>query len=108
MVTQIYATRPRRRLFIKEWQAHWGLSAETMAARLGIERESYYRLLREPHRINTGRLEQLADAMGHNMSPRDFWSPPERPSLDAMVEEAPDALRDTVVDVVRRLVGRAS
>lgn len=104
MVTRIYQKR-RNRLFIKEWQDKWGLSAETMASRLGIERESYYRLLREPHRINTERLEQLAEAMGHNMSPTDFYRPPERPSLDAMLEKAPDELRETAIDIVRRLVG---
>lgn len=105
MVTRIHGHK-RSRLFVKEWQDHWNLSAETMAGRLGIERESYYRLLREPHRITVPKLEQLAEAMGHNMTAQDFWRPPERPSIDAMIERAPDDLRNTAVDIVRRLVGR--
>lgn len=107
MVTAIYKRRPRR-LFIKEWQEQWELSPETMAGRLGIERESYYRLLREPHRINTDKLAQLADAMGHDMEPQDFYRPPSRPSVDAMLEKVPESVRETAVDIVRRLVGKAS
>lgn len=103
-------TRPKalHRLFIKEWQAHWELSPDTMADRLKMARESYYRLIREPRRIDTERLQQLAEAMGHDMKPQDFYRPPTRPSLDAMLESVPDALRDTAVDIVRRLVGKAS
>lgn len=108
MVTRIHHGKRPRRLFIKEWQEHWDISAEAMASRLGIERESYYRLLREPRRINLERLEQLADAMGHHMEPTDFYRPPSRPSLDAMVENAPDNLRETAVDIVKRLIGKAS
>lgn len=107
MVTRIHQRRPPR-LFIKEWQDRWELSPETMGERLGMARESYYRLLREPRRIDTERLQQLADAMGHDMVPQDFYRPPTRPSLDAMLEQVPDALRDTAVDIVRRLVGKAS
>jgi hypothetical protein len=107
MVTGIYEKRLRR-LFIKDWQEHWQLSAEVMASRLGIERESYYRLLREPHRLNTDKLAQLADAMGHHMEPQDFYRPPTRPSVDAMLEDVPEAVRETAVDIVRRLVGKAS
>ena len=77
-----------------------------MAARLDIERESYYRLLREPHRINLKRLQQLADAMGHNMTAQHFFGPPERPSVDALLESADDHTRETVVNLARRLVSK--
>lgn len=105
MVTKIYQSRPRR-LFIQEWQDKWDISPETMASRLGIARESYYRILRETHRINTERLEQLAEAMGHHMTPQDFYRPPERPSIDALLENADDDTRETVFDLARRLTNK--
>jgi transcriptional regulator with XRE-family HTH domain len=107
MVTGRYKKRPRP-LFIKEWQEHWGISAETMAERMGIERESYYRLLRELHRINIDKLAQLADAMGNGMEPPDFYRPPTRQSVDSMLEGVPEDVRETAIDIVRRLVRKAS
>lgn len=95
-----------RRLFIKEWQDHQKIGPETMADRLKIERESYYRLIREQHRINTVKLAELADAMG--IEPADFYRPPTRPSLDALLEKATDDVRETAVDIVRRLIGKAT
>lgn len=74
MVTKIYEKRLRR-LYIKEWQDKWELTTEVMADRLEIARESYYRILREPHRINTERLEQLAEAMGQYVASRFLPAP---------------------------------
>lgn len=109
MVTRIHRGNKRPpALYVKEWQTHWHISPEAMAGRLGIKRESYYRLLREPHRINIPKLHELAAAMGHSMTAQDFFSPPDRPSMDAMVQDAPEDLQKTAVDIVRRLVGRGA
>lgn len=105
MVTRIRkGARPR--VFLREWRKHKGLDAVKLAGRLGIERESYYRLEREPQRINLGELEALADALG--IEPASLWHPPTSPSLDAEVAGAPQEVRDTAFDIVRRLVGKAS
>lgn len=105
MVTKIRKGAPRR-VFLREWRKHKNLDAVALAGRLGIERESYYRLEREPNRINLGELEALADALG--IAPSDLWRLPSNPSLDAEVAGAPQEVRDTAFDIVRRLVGKAS
>ena len=51
MVTRIHRGA-RRRLFLREHRQAKKISAETMAGRLGIERESVYRLERETWRVN--------------------------------------------------------
>jgi plasmid maintenance system antidote protein VapI len=105
MVTRIHSRRPPQ-LFIKEWQEHWGITPSALAARIGVTRESYYRLLREPPRITIPKLHEIAYAMGHGMTAQDFFRPPQRPSMDAMIENAPEDLQRTAVDIVKRLVGR--
>ena len=77
-----------------------------MADRLEIERESYYRLEREPNRLNLGELATLADALG--IEPEQLWRLPAEPSLDAIVSGASQEVRDTATDIVRRLMGKAS
>jgi hypothetical protein len=100
MVTQ--KKRPRR-IYIKEWQEKWGISAETMASRLDIERESYYRLIRELHRINLPKLEQLAAAMGHDMQPMDFFWPPDHPSADSLLRDQPQEIKDQAIKLIQAI-----
>lgn len=106
MVTRIHH-RARRRLFLKEHRKAKGVSAVIMAGRLGIERESVYRLEREPWRVNANKQAEWAHALG--IEPEMLWRPPsEGPSLDAMVESAPDEVKAMAADIVRRLVAGRS
>lgn len=107
MVTRIGARRRERRpIYLAQWRAHRGLSAEQMAGRLGIERESYYRWEREPKRINLDKVSALADAL--DIEPGELWRLPERPSLDAIAADATPEQQAMVADVVRRVLGKAS
>jgi transcriptional regulator with XRE-family HTH domain len=105
MVTRIHKMA-RRRLFLREHRKAKGVSAEAMAGRLGIERESLLRLERELHRVNSEKQAAYAHAL--DMEPEDLWRPPGNPSIDAMVHDAPENVRSMVVDIVRRMVGKAS
>lgn len=105
MVTRI-GQRRRVHLYVKEWMDARGLSDEKLGNRLGVARETVWRWRTEQHRLNPEKLAQLASAL--DIEPQDFYRPPTRPSLDAIVEDAPDDLRNTAVDIVRRLVGRNS
>lgn len=103
MVTKIY--KSRRRLFLKEHREAQGVSAEQMAGRIGIERESVYRLEREAlTRLNAEK--QAAYAAALDIEPEDLWRPPGMPSLDGLVARAPDDLKAMAVDIVRRLVAK--
>lgn len=98
-------TRPKtakRRLFLKEHREARGVSAQTMADKLGIERESVYRLEREPWRVNSEKQAQFADALG--LEPEELWRPPGTTSLDAIIKSAPADVRAMAADIVRRLV----
>lgn len=106
MVTRIRkGARPH--IYLREWRKKKNLRAIDMAERLEIERESYYRLEREPKRINLEEMVELADRLG--IEPEQLFSPPDAPeSVDAMIRRVPAEQREMVVDVVKRLVGRAS
>lgn len=96
-------------VYLREWRKHLKLKAEAMAERLEIERESYYRLERNPKTFSLGEVVELADAMG--IEPAFLFHPPpapERPSIDLLVKDAPDEQRALVVDLARRVVGQGS
>lgn len=94
--------RVKRRLFLKEHREAQGISASLMGEKLGIERESVYRLEREPWRVNSEKQAEYARALG--IEPEELWRPPGTPSLDAMVQSAPEDIRAMAADIVRRLV----
>lgn len=93
-----------KRLYLKEHRVAKGIPATEMARRLGIERESVYRLEREPRRANPDKQLQWARAL--HIELEDLWSPPGRPSLDAMISKQPKEIQDLAVDIVRRLISR--
>jgi transcriptional regulator with XRE-family HTH domain len=104
MVTRIHEHR-RRQLFLKEHREAKGVSAEQMAGRLGIERESVYRLEREAHtRLTENKKAAYAAAL--DIEPEDLYWPPGTPSLDGMVANQPDELKAMAADIVRRLVAK--
>lgn len=103
MATRIGQKR-KLHLYVKEWMDHRGLSDERVANRLGVARETIFRWRTEQHRLNPEKLAQLAAAL--DMEPQEFYRPPGQVSLDALLVGAPDDLRDTAVDIVKRLVSR--
>lgn len=100
----------RPHVYLREWRKAKGLKAPDMAERLGIERESYYRLERKPFTLSVAELLELADALG--ISHQRLWQlPPEpgiipRQSLDAIVEGQPDREVEGLADMLRRAVGK--
>jgi transcriptional regulator with XRE-family HTH domain len=96
----------RRRLFLREHRKAKGISAEQVAGRMEIERESLLRLERELHRVTPDKQAAYAHALG--IEPEDLWRPPGTPSLDGMVHDASPDVRAMVADIVRRMVGKAS
>lgn len=104
MVTRIHKHVPRR-LYLRENRKAKGLSAETVAGRMDMERESLLRLEREPRRCNSEKQAQYAAAI--QVEPEDLWRPPGRPSLDGMVQSAPVDVQQMAFDIVQRLIRRA-
>jgi hypothetical protein len=98
MVTRIRQSAVKR-LYLYEHRKAKNVSPPVMAGRLGVERESVHRIER---RRDPKWQERWAAALG--IEPEELWHPPGRTSLDAMVADASPELRNTIEDVVRRLV----
>lgn len=103
MVTRIHK-HARRRLFLKEHREAKGVSAEQMAGRIGITRESLYRQERELWRVNSEKQAQWAEAL--DIEPEELWRPPGTISLDSLVKDQPADVKEMAADIVRRLVNR--
>lgn len=100
--------RPWRKYIQKTVNAT--LTGPAMAERLGIARESYLRLEREPYTLSVAELIEIADAFG--IDHQRLWQPPPaigkppRPSLDAIVASEPDDQVTGFADMLRRAVGK--
>ena len=73
-----------------------------MARRLGLERESVYRMERETWRINPEKQERYAHALG--LEPEDLWRPPGARSLDGLLAGADDAMRQKIAQMVELML----
>lgn len=101
MVTQIRKGSVRR-LYLREHRKARGLSAEAMAGRMGMERESLLRLEREAQtRANGEKQAQYADALG--IAPEALWRLPEDPLLDTMIQQAPPEVKELAEDMAKNL-----
>lgn len=97
-------------VYLREWRKYKNVRATDMAERLEIERESYYRLERQPYTLSVAELVELAEALG--IDHQQLWAPPPEPggrprvSLDAIVAGTPDAQVEGLADMLRRAVGK--
>lgn len=82
-----------------------GLSDERLADRLDVSRETVWRWRKQQHRLNPEKIAIIAKAL--DIEPQALWEPPGQISLDALVKDAPEELRNTAADIVRRLVRQA-
>lgn len=103
MVTRIHKRAPAR-LYLREHRKAKGLSAEQVAGRMDMERESVLRLERLAfQRATPEKLAAYASAVGLD-DWRALQRPPHTPSLDDLVNSAPAEIQAMAADIVRRLV----
>lgn len=106
------ATRIRKsarvHLYITEWFEDRGLNDEQVANRLDppVDRATVFRWRKEQHRLNPEKIGKLAQAL--DLEPADLYRPPGRQSIDSILKDADDSVRDMAADIVRRMVGKAS
>lgn len=95
----------RAHLYIEEWFEARGLNDEKVGNRIGRDRATVHRWRKEQHRLNPGKLAELAAAL--DLEPAELFRPPSSgPSLDVMVKDTDPNDRDMIVDVVRRLANK--
>lgn len=97
-------------LYIDEWIAAKDSSYEKIGGQLGVSRTTVWRWSKEQHRLKPGKIAALADAL--QIETQDFYrlppSKPERPSIDKLLEDAPDDDFQAIIDMARRLISKAS
>ena len=97
-------------LYVDEWIAAKDSSYEKICGQLGVSRTTVWRWSKEQHRLDPGKISALAGAL--QIEPQDFYrlpSPkPERPSIDKLLENAPDDDFQRIIDMARRLISKAS
>ena len=92
------------RLLLREHRKAKGLSAEYMASRLNMKRESLLRLERESMtRCTAEKQAQYAEALG--IEPAALWRPPGYFSVDDTLNGAPEEFRAMIIDTVKRKAG---
>lgn len=97
-------------VYLREWRKAKNIRATDMADRLGIERESYYRLERNTGKLSLEEVYELADALG--IDHHKLWTVPPppglrpRPSLDEIVADVPDSQVEGLADMLRRAAGK--
>lgn len=95
----------RGHLYIDEWFAARGLNDEKVGNRLDKDRATIFRWRKEQHRLNPGKIAELASAL--DIEPEELWRPPDLgPSLDVMVKDSPPETQAMIADVVRRMAGK--
>jgi hypothetical protein len=105
MVTRAKKKRERQHLYIAEWMDFLGLTDEALGNRMGKDRATIWRWRVQQHRLNPDKIAALAAGIGL-ADPVDLWRDPRtaRPSLDAIIKNAPGDIQDMAADIIRRLV----
>lgn len=85
---------------------HYGVDDKRLAGRLGVSRVAVTRWRNSARAVSAENIARIAHALGINPPTRIFQLP-EFESLDALVEDAPDDLRKTAVEVIQALIKRA-
>lgn len=93
MVTRI-RKGGKRRLFLTEWRDSKDVSAERLAERLDVTRQTIHRWEKEQWRLDPQKIAAYANAL--DLEPEDLWRLPSTRSLDGMIAAAPADIRDTI------------
>lgn len=103
MATARIGRLDRLQLYITEHLRSKDLSDERAAGRIGVDRATVFKWRKNPYKLSQEQLEILAKACDLKDF-RDFYRPPGRPSVDAVIDAAPAEVQDMITDVVQRLV----
>lgn len=104
MVTRIRrGARPR--FYIKEHREDQGLTLDQLAGRVGVERNTIWRWENDQRQVTPEKAGALADALGLP-DWTDLTRPPGVRSIDAMLADQSDDIREIALDIVARLIQR--
>lgn len=95
--------------YIKEHQEALGVSDETLGGRLGVDRTTVWKWANEQWRLRPAKVDAIEDALGLERGQLSRMpNAPAKESIDALVAEAPDNVRQAIVEFAKKIVGRGS
>lgn len=87
--------RKPRRIFLKEWREHSGLTQDRLGQRLGVSDVTVHRWERNLALLNTNVMAAIAEAL--DIEPADLYRHPMTPSADELLRNAsPELLKDVL------------
>jgi len=105
MVTRI-RKHAKLHLYIEEWMEKRGLNDAGLGNRMGVSATTVWRWRNEQHRLDPGKIANIANALDLD-DPRDLFSPPARPVIPHLDQLADDDYK-AVRDMAERLARKAS
>lgn len=103
MVTRIgpRSGKPHR-IYFKEWREKRELTQEQVADRIGTTKATVSRMEAGKVQYNRGYLDALAYAL--SVEPMDLFRDPDRPSADALLQNADPETRQRAISVLEALL----
>lgn len=101
MVTRIGRRRAPRRIYIREWREHRGLSQQQLADRVDADRSTVWRWEAGQRTLDNEALTDIAWAL--NVDVPDLYRHPEQPSADALLRDASRPLMDNVIAIIEAM-----
>lgn len=92
--------RPRR-IYLKEWREARGLTQAQLAGRLGVTDVTVSRWELGKALLNTDVLAAISEAL--NIEPQDLYHPPDRPSVESLLRDQPEEVRDQAINLIRAI-----
>lgn len=106
MVTRIRKSA-KTHLYITEHMEALGLDDAKVAGRLGVAPVTVWRWRKEQWRLRPDKIAALAHALGLERA-EDLYRLPGRPSIDAALRDAPDAIYQATLEFVRKIANTRS
>lgn len=92
----------KRRIYLAEWIKFRDMNPNSFAAKMGENRETVHRWIKEPERLTPGKMLRLAEEL--DIEPEELWRLPGTVSLDAILAGADDKTRKRAERIVRDLI----
>lgn len=92
--------RPRK-LYIAEWRESRGLTQKQFGDRLGVTDVTVSRWELGRVLLNTNVMAAIAEAL--NIEPQDLYHPPDRPSVESLLRDQPEEVRDQAVAIIKAI-----
>lgn len=103
MIARIGPRKPRRN-YLAQYRKKAGLTQEQLAERVGTYKGQISNWENGNRSLSFDVLSALAEAL--DIEPMDIFRDPERPSADELLRDAPPALHQQVIDMIKVLVAR--